>query len=138
MKKKSMCALLLLVLFLCTGCQARDSIAIRATEVILANTSYFEAPETLRFVSGTGNLKRDPKGYVDGLLYARLEQENAQGVKEIGYYVLYISYDDYNGYVVDPVLYPDYYLNKTYFERQDIPAEEVNEHLAAHWAPEEK
>ncbi len=133
MKWLRLCALLVLCVLLFSSCSGMDSDAKRASEILIANFPYFDSPESLRFVSGTGELKRDVKGYVDGLLYACLEVENAQGVKEIGYYVLCISYDDHNGHIVDPVKYPNYYMNKAYFEKQDIPPEEVNEFLAAHF-----
>ena len=104
-----------------------------ASEIILTNANVFEKPETVRFISGCANLIRHRKGYAQGMLYARLEMEDAQGQRVQEDYVMCISYEDYKGHVVDREQYPNYYQNTSVFESQQLSAEEINMHLEKHW-----
>lgn len=109
-----------------------------ASEIILTNANIFEKPETVRYISGTANLIRHRKGYAHGMLYARLEMENAQGQRVQDDYVMCISYEDYKGHVVDKEQFPSYFQNTSVFESQQLSAEEINMHLEKHWKKEAK
>lgn len=104
-----------------------------ASEIILTNANFFEKPETVRFISGTADLIRHRKGYAQGMLYARLEMEDAQGQRVQDDYVMCITYEDYTGHVVDRELFPNYYQNTSVFEGQYLSAEEINMYLKKHW-----
>lgn len=109
-----------------------------ASEIILTNADAFDKPETVRFISGTANLIRHRKGYAQGMLYARLEMEDAQGQRVQEDYVMCISYEDYKGHVVDKEQYPSYYQNTFVFESQQLSAEEINMHLEKYWEKKAK
>lgn len=117
----------------CDGIQNRNSKEQMMGEVVIACSTNFKSPSSLRVISGSGSLSRSEEGNINGFAYLYTSAKNSMGTNVSDMYVMFIGSDGI-GYIMDEENFPTYFKDYEKFKkRDDFDIEAVNKVVENYW-----